>query len=76
MTGLQKLLCYLLPPRWAQRMREESMQWMLRCPKCNASRSVWEAGDIRWRAASKGKRHFARCPQCRKWCWLIVERRA
>jgi DNA-directed RNA polymerase subunit RPC12/RpoP len=47
--------------------------WQIRCPKCGWMLPYGEIG-IRLGAASKGKRILARCPQCRRLRWVIVER--
>lgn len=47
--------------------------WQLRCPKCNWTLPYGKIG-IRLGAASRGKRILARCPQCRRLRWVIVER--
>lgn len=66
MSVLQKFFVAILPKRWADSMREESMRWLVRCCTCDASISYWEMGGIRWKAASKGKRILFRCPNCQR----------
>ena len=53
-----------LPAPWSQAIRAESESWLLRCAVCGTTRSVWEAGGVRSRAASRGKAVVIRCPTC------------
>lgn len=71
MTFMQKLVIALLPRRWSEAIRAESQSWLLRCAACGASRSVWEAGGIRFKAASAGKRSMVWCAQCRQLRWML-----
>jgi translation initiation factor 2 beta subunit (eIF-2beta)/eIF-5 len=61
---VQRFFLAVLPQRWADDMRAESQAWMLRCTGCGASRSVWDLGGIRWKAASVGKRTVGYCSHC------------
>ncbi|MGZ8920767.1 MAG: hypothetical protein ACXW3L_07275 [Limisphaerales bacterium] len=74
MSAIQKLFIAALPKRWAESMREESMRWQVRCCTCGTTRSYWELGAIRWKAASKGKRIMFRCPTCQKLRAAAVEK--
>jgi hypothetical protein len=64
MTAIQKFLMTVLPKGLAAEIRAESERWQIRCGTCGNARSVWEAGGLRWKAASVGKRIMAVCPQC------------
>lgn len=64
MTGIQKFFMKVLPKKWADDMRAESERWIMTCEGCGRSKSVWEAGGIRWKAASKGKSMIAFCKEC------------
>ncbi len=75
MTLIQKLVLTLLPKRWSQAIQAESQSWLLRCTVCGATRSVWDAGGIRYKAASVGKRTMGWCAQCGRWRALAVERK-
>jgi ribosomal protein L44E len=72
-TTIQKFFQKILPKKWADEMRAESENWKIRCESCGTSRSVWEAGGIRWRAASVGKKIKVFCPQCRTLRTAAVE---
>ena len=74
MTLIQKFLSVVLPKRWVDDMRAESQAWQIRCSSCGKSQSVWEAGGIRWKAASIGKRTLVYCPHCRRRRMSTVER--
>ncbi len=67
MSTVQKILKFLLPQSWFQKIEEESKKWFIECNKCGYSKSVWEAGGIRAFATSKGKRIFGYCPKCKKY---------
>ncbi len=47
--------------------------WQIRCPKCGCSKPLEEVGGFRRGAASRGKRTLARCSECKKLRWAIVE---
>lgn len=72
MSLLQRLMLRILPQRAAQNMERDSRAWKARC-RCGFTRSVWEMGGIRWKAAGK-PRWYLRCPQCGKRSWHTVER--
>ena len=61
-------------PRLFEKMREESLNWMLKCPKCGHEVSVWEAGGIRYRARGEPRRR-GRCQGCGEVSWLRVYRK-
>lgn len=52
-----------------------SGDWQVRCPKCGQTRDAREAGVVRVFAASRGKRILARCSQCGRLRWAVVERK-
>jgi len=56
-----------LPRRWAASVEAESRAWQVLCP-CGFSRSVWELGGIRWKAAGEPRRRLW-CPQCEQRTW-------
>lgn len=70
MNTLQRMLCKVLPRRWFAAIQAESREWMVRC-RCGSTRSLWEAGGIRGKAA--GTAHWlARCSQCGKRSWHTI----
>lgn len=73
MTWIQAALMKLLPSRWGESLRRESEGWKIVCNHCGASRSVWQAGGIRWKAKSKGKRVLVHCDRCGRNRWARVE---
>jgi hypothetical protein len=73
MTFIQRFLIAILPPAWAEDMRRESLDWMLRCT-CGFERSIWEAGGVRWKAKGNPRR-LGLCPQCGQRTWHTVYRR-
>jgi hypothetical protein len=76
MTLIQKAVLSLLPKRWSAAIQAESESWLLRCSVCGTARSVWEAGGIRFGAASVGKRVAIWCPTCGRIRVMVVERRS
>ncbi|MBK7199531.1 MAG: phage terminase large subunit family protein [Anaerolineae bacterium] len=74
MTRIQRFLMAVLPKRWADAMRAESQAWQMRCNSCGATRSVWDAGGIRWKAAASRKQALVYCPQCGERRSTTIER--
>ncbi|MBX3419729.1 MAG: hypothetical protein KF851_19200 [Pirellulaceae bacterium] len=72
MSFTQRFFTAILPKRWAEDMRAESLAWMMRCP-CGFERSVWEMGGIRWKARGNPKRLIT-CPKCGQRTWHSVYR--
>lgn len=66
MSTLQKFFLAVLPQSWGESMRADSQRWQFRCCTCGWTRSVWDAGGIRWKAHSAGKRTMMRCLQCKQ----------
>jgi hypothetical protein len=64
MSLIQRFFMAIFPKSWSDDMRAESERWIIRCLTCGKSRSVWEVGGIRWKAASVGKRTRIKCAQC------------
>lgn len=67
MSAIQKILKFILPKKFFQKIEEESKKWIIECNKCRFSISVWETGGIRVFATSKGKWIFGYCPKCKKY---------
>ena len=70
----QRIVLGLMPHRAAE-IERESREWLVICPHCGDSRSLWDLGGVRYKAASKGKRMGIRCPACGKRSMAKVERR-
>lgn len=64
MTRIQRFFMAVLPKQWADEMHAESQAWQMRCNSCGATRCVWDAGGIRWKAAAARKQALVFCPQC------------
>jgi RNase P subunit RPR2 len=64
MSWAQRLILHYLPAAWTAEIQRESESWRIRCLHCHHSRSVWEAGGIRWKARSVGKRTLVHCSHC------------
>ena len=76
LTLVQAFVTTVLPPAWAEAIRSESQDWTFTCTACGAVRSVWEAGGIRFGAASAGKSTVRWCEQCGRLRVMTVTRRA
>jgi hypothetical protein len=75
MTLIQKIVTNWLPQEWATAVQAESESWLLRCPKCDSTRSVWEIGGVRYKGKSKGKRSSVWCAQCGQLRMMTWERK-
>ena len=75
MTFIQKLVVGILPKRWSEAIQAESQSWRLRCSICGTTRSVWDAGGIRSKAASIGKSTLVWCAPCGQPRIMSVERK-
>ncbi len=76
MSTIQKILKFILPKNLFQKIKEESKKWFIECDKCGFSKSYWEAGGIRAGAASWKKKVFGRCPNCKKYKFFNVIKKA
>jgi ribosomal protein S27E len=74
MSLLQILVETILPGQWADEIRAESRSWRIRCLGCGASRSVWDAGGVRWKATSIRKRTLVHCSHCGRLRVAAIER--
>ena len=63
----------LLGPEGAAAAEAESRAWLVTCPNCNFSRSVWDMGGIRYKAAGTPRR-MLRCPHCGQSGWHLVHK--
>ena len=63
MSWIQTFFKAVFPTSWAESMEADSRRWMLRCPKCNFERSVWDMGGIRWKAGGNQK-NYMKCIGC------------
>ena len=72
MSSIQKLLLAVLPGSWAKSMEAESREWVFTCP-CGHTRSVWDLGGVRWKAAGN-PRQLMKCPSCGKITWHVLSR--
>ncbi|MGI9540400.1 MAG: hypothetical protein ACR2N6_09650 [Miltoncostaeaceae bacterium] len=71
---LQRFFLAVLPKRSGEAMRRDSQLWTARCLTCGRTRSVWEAGGIRWGARSVGKRSLVPCDRCGRPRMTAIER--
>lgn len=72
MSRTQRLFAAIFPRRWFAAMEADSRLWMVRC-SCGFSRSIWEMGGIRYKAAGQS-RTYMRCPQCGQRSWHTIAR--
>lgn len=68
MSRIQRMATAGAPLEVAADIEAQSRAWMVQCPKCQAERSIWEMGGIRYRA--KGSpRSFMKCFRCGRRSW-------
>jgi Fe-S-cluster-containing hydrogenase component 2 len=76
MKLIQRTLALLLPRSMIERMKRETEQWQLNCKGCGRTKSLWEAGGIRYgkKAVDNYTATLIRCEQCRGLRMAVVER--
>ena len=78
MKFFQRALTSLVPAHVADRVRHETDQWQLLCGGCGKTKSLWEAGGIRYGKSSTQSvsATFAWCRSCGgcEWRWWNVDR--
>lgn len=67
------LFARLLGPETAAAMEAESRAWLVICPHCGFSRSVWETGGTRYKASGTSRVRM-RCPSCDQSGWHRIEK--
>ena len=67
------LFLRLLGTEGAAAAEAESRAWLVTCPNCGFSRSVWDLGGVRYKAAGTARRAM-RCPQCGQTGWHLVHK--
>lgn len=72
MADRLRLFLRLLGPEAAAAAEAESRAWLLVCPHCGLTRSVWEMGGIRYRASGATSRRLLHCPKCGQTGWHRV----
>jgi hypothetical protein len=70
-SRIQKIIRFILPASFFTRIEEESKKWFIACDTCGYAISYWEAGGVR-AYASRKKRIFGRCPNCRRFQFFKV----
>jgi predicted RNA-binding Zn-ribbon protein involved in translation (DUF1610 family) len=73
MSRSQRILTGLAGPGTAAAMEAHSRAWLVRCPNCGHSRSIWELGGIRYKAAGAPRMRL-HCPNCGQNGWHQVAR--
>lgn len=63
LSGAQKAAKFFSSAKKFIAMKDESMQWIFICNKCDESSSIWDAGGIRYKATGQPK-VSVRCPKC------------
>ncbi|KIT14465.1 hypothetical protein [Jannaschia aquimarina] len=74
MSPAQKILRAVLPARWFADLETETRQWEVACRTCGRSRDLWEAGGLRWRAASE-QSVAGYCSACEARRKMVIRRR-
>jgi len=73
MSRIQKILQFMLPVSFFTKIEEESRKWFMECDTCGYAISYWEAGGLRAYATRK-KRIFGRCPNCKRFKFFRVRK--
>jgi hypothetical protein len=71
MTAIPRFLKAVFPNLWAEDMERESRAWMMRCSVCNAEKSVWDNGGVRWKASGSSKMKV-KCDRCGQNTWQSI----
>jgi predicted RNA-binding Zn-ribbon protein involved in translation (DUF1610 family) len=69
----QHLFARLLGPEAAVAMEAESRAWLLVCPHCGFTRSVWDTGGVRYKSSGAGRVGMT-CPNCGRAGWQRIEK--
>ena len=72
MSAVRNFLQSILPKSMFAAMEAESKTWMMKCEHCSHEHSIWDMGGIRYKAASKSKRYYVRCPNCQQASWQAL----
>ncbi|MGH2829694.1 MAG: hypothetical protein ACRDJM_04355 [Actinomycetota bacterium] len=72
-SRMQRFVLGLMPRSKAAAAEAESRRWIMRCLACDAERSVWDAGGIRYKAAGTPRRKM-RCHSCGNVAWHEIRR--
>lgn len=72
-SGSQRFLTRMLGAEAAAAMEAESRAWLVVCPNCGFSRSVWDTGGARYKASGTSRVRMA-CPSCGKGGWHRIEK--
>ncbi len=67
------LFLRLLGAEGAAAAEAESRAWLVTCPDCGFSRSVWDMGGVRYKAAGTARR-LLRCPNCGQRGWHRIHK--
>jgi len=75
MSRTQRFLTGLAGAETAAAMEAHSRAWLVQCPSCGHTRSIWELGGIRYKATGAPRTRL-HCPSCRQAGWHPVSRSA
>jgi len=73
MNAIQRFLKAVLPSKCAEDMERESRAWMMRCSVCNAEKSFWDNGGVRWKASGHPSMKI-KCDRCAQMTWHSVSK--
>lgn len=69
LSGVQRMLQRRTSPELFAAMERESRLWKAECPNCRADISIWEMGEVRYKAVGEPKKR-RRCPNCGQTGWM------
>jgi len=75
MSRTQRILTGLAGAETAAAMEAHSRAWLVQCPNCGHSRSIWELGGIRYKATGSPRTRL-RCPNCGQSGWHRISKSA
>ena len=77
---ITRLIDYISTPREVEATPENLAKWekrapgwVMHCNKCSLEEPFGKYG-ILYKSSGR-KRNFGRCPRCRKWSWLVIDKR-
>ena len=73
MSFIQRFVKAILPASTFASMEAESRSWMVVCNGCGTTRTLWDIGGIRGRAAGKTNTRL-KCTKCAKNTWHTIKR--
>jgi len=68
MSGIQKIIEFILSKETYNKVKDESKHWLFKCT-CGNEFSIWDIGGIRYKAKGNPAK-YVKCNQCQKKAWM------